>query len=178
MLPPSPTTSPALPGFHLLIAKAFWHGNVFVKKRGLDSGHLSKEDAGTRTLLQLISKCLAPAFGQRIDLHKATSRDEFASLHSPLRSPCPASIRHATGFQTDSVSDDNQIRDESLRGLPRGRKGGEGGGGNSVSASAEDGSQRNGLPFPKTPLGSHIASNKESTSLHPFEQGGPPHPHN
>lgn len=91
-----------------------------MKKRGLNLGRLSKEDTGTRTLLQLISKCLAPAFGQGIDLHKATSQDEFASLYSLLRSPCPASIRHATGFQIDSVSYNNQIRDESLRGLPGG----------------------------------------------------------
>lgn len=46
----------------------------------------------TRTLLQLISKCLAPAFGQRIDLHKATSQDEFASPSTP--SACPLSSQH------------------------------------------------------------------------------------
>lgn len=33
--------------------------------------------------------------------------------------PCPASIRHASGFQIDSVSSNNRIRNESLRGLPR-----------------------------------------------------------
>lgn len=67
-----------------------------------------------------------------------------------LHAPCPASIRHATGFQIDSVSYDNQIRDESLRGLPRERDGGEGGGGNSMSAREEDGLHRNGLPFPNS----------------------------
>ena len=64
--------------------------------------------------------------------------------------PCPASIRHATGFQIDGVSYDNQIRDESLRGLPRERDGGEGGGGNSMSGREEDGLHRNGLPFPNS----------------------------
>ena len=67
-----------------------------------------------------------------------------------LRSPCPASIRHATGFQIDSVSYNNQIRDESLGGLPRERGGGEGGGGNSMSHGEEDGLHRNGLPFPNS----------------------------
>ena len=145
----SPTPHP-LAGFHLLIAKAFWHGNVFVKKRGLNLGHLSKEDTGTRTLLQLISKCLAPALGQRIDLHKAILKMNLPPPLLPMHSPCPASVRRATGFQIDSVSYDNQIRDESLRGLPRERVVEKGGGRNSVSAWEEDGFHRNGLTLPNS----------------------------
>lgn len=175
---PNPSASPSLTRFHLLIAKAFWHGNVFVKRRGLNLGHLSEEDTGTRTLLQLISKCLAPAFGQKIDLHKAILKMNLPPPLLPVHSPCPASIRRATGFQIDSVSYDNQIRDESLRGMPRERDGGKGGGGNSMSARRRMECKEMGSLSP-TLLGRHIASDKGKRKpwSHALEPGGYPTPH-
>lgn len=125
--PPAPTASPLLLRFHLLIAKAFWHGDVFVKKRGLNLGHLSKEDTGTRTLLQLISKCLAPAFGQRIDLHKTTSRDESASLSSPCSPLVQPALDMLPGFRlTVSVTTIKLRMKASEGGQGRGTQGTEG----------------------------------------------------
>lgn len=137
-----------------------------MKKRGLNLGHLSKEDTGTRTLLQLISKCLAPAFGRRIDLHKAILKMNLPPPLLPIHSPRPASLRRATGFRIDGVSYDNQIRDERLRGLPRERDRGKGGGRNSMSAWKEDGLHRNGLPFPNSIEQMH--SSKQRKKVKPW----------
>lgn len=177
--PPTPAAStPLLVRFHLLIAKAFWHGNVFVKKRGLNLGHLSKEDTGTRTLLQLISKCFATAFGQRIDLHKAILKMNLSPPLLPTHSPCPASVRRAPGFQIGSVSYDNQIRDESLRGLPRERDGGKGGDRTVCQPGRRMDCTEMGSLSP-TLLGRHMASNKgkkENPGPHSFDTP-PPHTH-
>jgi hypothetical protein len=98
-------------------------------------------------------------------------------LPSPCFSFCPASIGYATGFQIDSVSSHNQIRDESLRCCPgRGTERKEGWG--SMSAPEEERQRSHGLAFPNS-VGRPVTSNKEkaqSTSLHSFEPGKPPPP--
>ena len=98
-----------------------------------------------------------------------------------LHSPCPASIRHATGFQIDSVSYNNQIRDESLGGLPReGAEEKEGVGTVCLTERRMDCTEMGSLS--QTPLGRCTASNKgklENTSLCLFEPSGlllPPQP--
>lgn len=97
-------------------------------------------------------------------------------LSSSCLPPCPAGIRYATGFQIDSVSYDNQIRDESLSWLPRKRHG-EGGGGeqNNMSGSGEGRLHRR-EPVSPTPGGRPITSDKEKTQNachHSFGPGEP-----
>lgn len=100
----------------------------------------------------------------------------------PMHSPCPASVRRAPGFQIGSVSYDNQIRDESLRGLPRERDGGKGGGRTVCQPGRRMDCTEMGSLSP-TLLGRHIASNKgkkENPGPHSFEPGGylpPAHTH-
>lgn len=148
-----------------------------MEKRGLDLGHLSKEDTGTRTLLQLISKCLAPAFGQRIDLHKATSQDEFASLHSPCVPLVQPALDMLLDFRLTVSATTIKLGMKASEGCQgRGMEEKEGVGTVCQPRWRMDCTEMGSLS--QTPLGSPIASNKENTSLHPFEQGGPLYPHN
>lgn len=152
-----------------------------MEKGGLDLGPLSEEDGGTRTLLQLIRQGEAPAFGQRIDLHKAASQDAFASLASP-RSPLvpPASDMLLDFGLTVSATTIKLGMKASER--CQGTRGA--GAGGTVCQPGRRVHRPETGSLSQTPPGRHVASNKgkgqkeESAALHPFGLARPPHPRN